>query len=393
MQLLLPVNARKIQKMDQSPLGTRVPFIDLGAHHLPIRAELDRAIAEVVDSGAFAGGPFVDKFEQEFAAYCGCEHAIGVGNGTDALWLSLLASGVGPGDEVITVPNTFMATAEAITYCGARPVFVDVDDCTYTMDPEWLEAALTPRTKAIIPVHLFGQPADLDPIVEFAATHGLTVVEDAAQAHGARYKGVRVGTIGQLGCFSFYPGKNLGAFGEAGAIVTNDEALDERIRTLRDHGQTHKYNHSAIGWNCRMDGIQAAVLSVKLKYLDRANALRRQHAATYNQAFALVEDIITPVSADYAEHVYHVYSIRVQEREHAVWLLGKKGVQFGIHYPVPIHRQKAYQFLGYDIGSFPVAETLAHQLISLPMFPELTRSQIDIVVHVLKEAVLAVALA
>jgi dTDP-4-amino-4,6-dideoxygalactose transaminase len=379
--------------MDQSPLGNRVPFIDLGAQHLPIRADLNTAIAQVIDSGAFAGGPFVEKFEGEFAAYCGCQHAVGVGSGTEALWLSLLACGIGRGDEVITVPNTFMATAEAITYCGARPVFVDVDESTYTMDPAGLEAAITPRTKAIIPVHLFGQPADLDPILDFATAHGLTVIEDAAQAHGARYKGKMAGTLGRAGCFSFYPGKNLGAFGEAGAIITNDEDLVERIRILRDHGQTHKYHHSAIGWNCRMDGLQAAVLSIKLKNLDLGNVLRRKHAAAYDQAFAEIEDIKTPTVADYAEHVYHVYAVRVPEREHATWLLGKKQIQFGIHYPVPIHRQKAYQFLNYDIGSFPVAETLAHQLISLPMFPELTRSQISMVVYALQEAARAAALA
>jgi dTDP-4-amino-4,6-dideoxygalactose transaminase len=378
--------------MDQSPLGNRVPFIDLGAHHSPIRAELDAAIARVVDSGAFAGGPFVEKFEQEFAAYCGCEHAIGLGSGTEALWLSLLACGIGPGDEVITVPNTFMATAEAITYCGARPVFVDVDDYTYTMDPAGLESALTPRTKAIIPVHLFGQCADMDPILDFARQNNLIVIEDAAQAHGAKYKQRIAGTMGLVGCFSFYPGKNLGALGEAGAIITNDQTLDERIRVLRDHGQVHKYHHSDIGWNCRMDGIQAAVLSVKLKHLDRCNALRRRHATAYDEAFAQVEDIVTPVAADYAEHVYHVYAVRVQEREHALWSLGKKGIQLGIHYPVPIHRQKAYQFLGYGIGSFPVAEMLAHELLSLPMFPELTRPQIDMVVYALKEAALAAAL-
>ena len=379
--------------MDQSGFGNRVPFIDLATHHSPIRNELDAAIAEVVDSCAFAGGPFVEKFEREFATYCDCEHAIAVGSGTEALWLPLLASGIGPGDEVITVPNTFMATAEAITYCGARPVFVDVDDSTYTMDPSGLESALSSRTKAIIPVHLFGQPADLDPILDFAAEHRLIVIEDAAQAHGARYKGKRAGTLAHAGCFSFYPGKNLGALGEAGAVVTNDETLAKRIRILRDHGQVQKYHHSDIGWNCRMDGIQAAVLSVKLKYLDRGNKLRRDHAAAYNDAFAGIEGIVTPEVADYAEHVYHVYAVRVQERDHALWLLGKKGIQFGIHYPVPIHRQKAYEFLGYGIGSFPVAETLAHQLISLPMFPELIRPQIELVSHALKEAVLAWALA
>ena len=379
--------------MDQSPLGNRVPFIDLSAHHSPIRAELDSAIAEVIDCGAFAGGPFVEKFESEFAAYCGGKYAIGVGSGTEALWLVLLAAGIGPGDEVITVPNSFMATAEAITYCGARPVFVDVDDSTYTMDPAGLEAAITRNTKAIIPVHLFGQCADMDPILDFARRNELIVVEDAAQAHGAKYKGRTAGTMGTAGCFSFYPGKNLGAFGEAGAIVTNDPLLDQRIRTLRDHGQTRKYHHAEVGWNCRMDGIQAAVLRVKLRQLDRGNALRREHAAAYDSAFAQIEDIRIPKVADYAEHVYHIYAVRLPEREHAIWLFSKKGIQFGIHYPVPIHRQKAYQSLGYGIGSFPVAESLAHELISLPMYPELAPSQINMVVHALQEAALAVALA
>jgi dTDP-4-amino-4,6-dideoxygalactose transaminase len=379
--------------MDQTASGTRVPLIDLASHHAPLREEFDRAIAEVIDLGAFAGGPFVERFEKAFATYCGCDHAVGVGSGTEALWLSLLACGVGPGDEVITVPNTFMATAEAITYCGARPVFADVDEETYTMEPAGLEAALSSRTKAIIPVHLFGQPADMDPILEFARAHNLFVIEDAAQAHGARYKGGRVGGFGQLGCFSFYPGKNLGAFGEAGAVVTNDENLYDRIRILRDHGQVRKYHHTEVGWNCRMDGLQAAILSIKLKHLDRGNALRRQHAALYDEAFASIDDIKTPTVATYAEHVYHIYAVRVEDREHAAWLLGKKGIEFGIHYPVPIHRQKAYQFLGYDIGSFPVAETAAHQLISLPMFPELTKPQIEMVGYALKEAVLAAALA
>jgi dTDP-4-amino-4,6-dideoxygalactose transaminase len=378
--------------MDQTAIGNRVPFIDLTAHHEPLRTEFERAINEVIDSGAFAGGPFVEQFEEQFAAYCGTKYAIGVGSGTEALWLSLLASDIGPGDEVITVPNTFMATAEAITYSGARPVFVDVDDCTYTLDPAGLKAVLTPRTRAIIPVHLFGQPADLDPILDFAAAHGLGVIEDAAQAHGAGYKGQKIGTLGRAACFSFYPGKNLGAFGEAGAVVTNDENLYDRIRTLRDHGQIRKYHHAAIGWNCRMDGLQAAVLSIKLKHLDRGNSLRRKHAAIYDEAFAGMEDINTPVVADYAEHVYHIYAVRVQERDHAMWLLGKKGIQFGIHYPVPIHRQKAYHFLGYGIGAFPVAEMLAHELLSLPMFPELARSQIDSVVYALKTAALASAL-
>jgi dTDP-4-amino-4,6-dideoxygalactose transaminase len=367
----------------------RVPFLDLDAHHAPLRSEFDRAIGEVIDSGAFAGGPFVEKFEEAFASYCGCRYAVGVGSGTEALWLSLLACGVGPGDEVITVPNTFMATAEAITYCGARPVFVDVDERTYTMDPAGLEAVLSPRTKAVIPVHLFGQPADMDPILEFARRHHLFVIEDAAQAHGAKYKGRRAGTIADIGCFSFYPGKNLGAFGEAGAVVTESAELQEKIRVLRDHGQARKYRHTMVGWNCRMDGIQAAVLNVKLQQLERGNTLRRQHALEYDRAFADLEEVVTPFAASYAEHVYHVYAIRVQERDEAIWYLQeKKGIQCGVHYPVPIHLQKAYQDLGYEAGRFPISEQMALEFISLPMFPELTSTQIGMVALAVKEAVL-----
>src|SRR4051812_33326881 len=287
-----------------------VPFLDLNAHHARRRAEFTRAIEEVIDSGAFAGGPFVEQFEKEFAAYCETPHCVGLGSGTEALWLSLLAAGIKAGDEVITVPNTFMATAEAITYCGARPVFVDVDERTYTMAPAGLEKALTKRTKAIIPVHLFGQPADMDPILEFARAHNLAVIEDAAQAHGAEYKGRRAGTMGAIGCFSFYPGKNLGALGEAGAVVTDDPELQEKIRVLRDHGQIRKYRHTMIGWNCRMDGIQAAVLSVKLRRLENGNLLRRVHAQDYNRALAGMDEVIAPAEADYARHVYHVYAIR-----------------------------------------------------------------------------------
>ena len=373
-------------------MDIRVPFLDLKAQHDPIRVELDRAIRNVIDSGAFAGGPFVEKFETNFARYCGCKHAIGVGNGTDALWLSLLALGIGAGDEVITVPNTFMATAEAISYSGARPVFVDVDDSTYTMDPAGLEAALSPRTKAVIPVHLFGQMADMDPILEFARRHNLFVIEDAAQAHGAKYKGQGAGTLGDVGCFSFYPGKNLGAFGEAGAVITNDDRLQETIRSLRDHGQVRKYHHRFIGWNCRMDGIQAAVLSVKLQHLERGNTLRRRHALEYNEALDRVEELVRPFAAPYAEHVYHVYAIRVRDRDEAMWRLQQKGIQCGVHYPVPIHLQKAYRSLGYEAGCFPVSEATALEFISLPMFPELSSAQIGMVALGLTEAVQSCAM-
>jgi dTDP-4-amino-4,6-dideoxygalactose transaminase len=366
----------------------RVPFLDLSAHHAPLRSEIDAAIGEVIESGAFAGGPFVERFEEEFAQYCDCRYAVGVGSGTDAIWLALLASGVGVGDEVITVPNTFMATAEAISFCGAQPVFVDVDALTYTMDPALIEKAISSRTKAIIPVHLFGQPADMDPILEIARARGLVVIEDAAQAHGAEYKGRRAGSLGDVGCFSFYPGKNLGAFGEAGAVVTRDAELQKRIRILRDHGQVQKYHHAMVGWNARMDGIQAAVLEVKLRHLEKSNELRRRHAAEYDRALGEIEELVTPYTADYARHVYHIYAIRVPARDEIIGSLAETGIACGIHYPVPIHLQDAYKNLNYEIGSFPVAERAARQLMSLPMFPELTSPQIDTVTKAMKEAVL-----
>jgi dTDP-4-amino-4,6-dideoxygalactose transaminase len=371
----------------------RVPFLDLNAHHAALRGEFDRAVREVIDSSAFAGGPFVEKFEADFASYCGCQHAIGVGSGTEALWLSLLACGVGPGDEVITVPSTFMATAEAITYCGARPVFVDVDDRTYTMDPAGLEEAVGSRTKAIIPVHLFGQSADMDPILEFAREHDLLVIEDAAQAHGAKYKGRKVGTLGHAGCFSFYPGKNLGAFGEAGAVVTDNLELQEKIRVLRDHGQVRKYHHTMVGWNCRMDGIQAAVLSVKLQHLESGNSLRRAHALQYDEMFDGMDEVVTPFAAPYAQHVYHIYAIRVQERDEVMWLLQEKGIQCGVHYPIPVHLQKAYRSLGYTAGALPMSERTALEFISLPMFPELTEAQVQTVALGVKEAIFTGAMA
>src|SRR5438309_3901169 len=362
----------------------QVPLLDLKAHHEPMREELLAAIREVIDSSAFAGGPFVAKFEQDFAAFCGASYAIGVGNGTDALWLSMLALGIGAGDEVITVPMTFMATAEAISYCGAKPVFVDIDERTYTLDPNLLERAITPRTKAIIPVHLFGQAADLDPILEIARRHGLPVIEDACQAHGAEYKGRRAGSLGICGCFSFYPGKNLGALGEAGAVITNDEELANKIQMLRDHGQAKKYHHTLIGWNARMDGIQGAALQVKLKYLDRANQARRANARFYDQHLAKIEEVVLPEEAEYARHVYHLYVVRVQERDRVLQAMASRGIACGIHYPIPLHLQEAYRFLGYGKGAFPVAERCAEEFLSLPMYPELTAEQIGGVARELK---------
>jgi dTDP-4-amino-4,6-dideoxygalactose transaminase len=367
----------------------RIPFIDLAAHHAAIRPEIDTAIAAVIDRNAFASGPFVAQFEQHFAAYCGTDHAVGVASGTDALWLALLALGIGPGDEVITVPSTFMATAEAISYTGARPVFVDIAESTYTLDPALLERAITPHTRAIVPVHLFGQPADMEPILGIAQQRKLPVIEDACQAHGATYNERRAGSFGTAGCFSFYPGKNLGAFGEAGAITTNDPDLAARLRMFRDHGRARKYHHDVIGWNARMDGIQGAVLDVKLKYLERANDLRRQHAAQYHQQLADLHDLILPQEAPRTRHVYQIYAVRVPHRDEALRELDQRGVQCGIHYPVPVHLQSAYRHLGFGPESFPVAERCADEFLSLPMFPELTVNQIAAVADAIRDVLVA----
>jgi dTDP-4-amino-4,6-dideoxygalactose transaminase len=359
----------------------KIPFLDLKAQNDPLRAEIMTSIGEVIDASAFAGGPVVSEFEEEFAAYCETKTAVGVGNGTDALWFALLALGVGPGDEVITVAHTFMATAEAISFCGAKPVFVDIDKATYTLDPALLEKAITPRTKAIVPVHLYGQMADMDPIMEIARRHGLPVVEDACQAHGATYKGRKAGSIGTAGCFSFYPGKNLGAFGEAGAVVSNDPVLADRMRVLRDHGQEKKYVHSMVGWNGRMDGIQAAVLRVKLRGLDKGNEARRANARLYGTHMAAAESLVLPATAADRGHVFHLYVVRVTDRDALLQAMGARGVACGIHYPRPIHLQKAYAHLGLGRGSLPVTEACADEGLSLPMFPELTAAQISIVAH------------
>jgi len=347
--------------------------------------ELLEAFRQVTDTSAFAGGPFVARFETEFAAFCETRHALGVGSGTDALWLSLLALGVGPGDEVITVPNSFMATAEAISLCGARPVFVDIDEKTYTMDPAQVEAATTLRTQAIIPVHIFGQMADMESILAIARRYGTPVVEDACQAHGAEYKGRKAGSMGVAGCFSFYPGKNLGAFGEAGAVTTDDPELRTKIQVLRDHGQAAKYLHSTIGWNARMDGIQAAVLSVKLRRLAAANAARRANAKLYDEYLADEDRVIRPMVGEDNLHAYHIYAVRVQDRDGVLQRMAARGVNCAIHYPVPIHLQKAYSFLRLGPGSFPVAERCAQEFLSLPMYPELRPEQIKFVVDALKD--------
>jgi dTDP-4-amino-4,6-dideoxygalactose transaminase len=355
----------------------KVPFLDLKAQYESIKEEVAAAIRQVLDKTAFAGGPFVAQFEKEFAEFCNTQYSIGVGSGTDALWLALLGLGVGPGDEVITVPDTFIATAEAISYCGAKTVFVDVEEKTYNMNPAMLEAAITPRTKAIIPVHLFGQMADMDPIMEIARKHKLYVVEDAAQAHGAEYKGRIAGSVGDAGCFSFYPGKNLGAYGEAGAVVTTNGDLDKKIRMLRDHGQAKKYYHDLVGWNARMDGFQGAILSVKLKHLTTWNEARRKNAKLYNEILGNTDGVVSPLESPHNKHVYHIYAIRVQNRDALIKALSEKDIHCGIHYPISLHLQEAYRGLGYKKGSFPVAESCAAEFVSLPMFPELTNSQIQ----------------
>jgi len=352
-----------------------IPFVDLKSQYLSIKPEIDEAVFSVLESSQFILGKYVESFEKDFAAYCGASHAMGVNSGTSALHLALLAAQVGPGDEVVTTPFTFVATAAAIHYCGARPVYVDIDPTSFTIDPSRIEEAITPRTKVILPVHLYGQPADMDPILEIAKRHNLIVIEDAAQAHGAEYKGRRVGSIGDLGCFSFYPGKNLGAYGEGGAVTTGNEAYAKTIRMLRDWGQTRKYHHDLQGFNYRLEGMQGAILVVKLKHLDRWTDARRNNAALYTQHLAGA-DVETPVEMNYARHVYHVYAVRTASREALAQELNAQGVQTGIHYPIPVHLQKAYADPAFKQGDFPHAERAANEVLSLPMFPELTEEQV-----------------
>ncbi len=364
-----------------------VPFLDLKAQYKSIYDEVNLAIQEVLDNTAYAGGPFVREFEKNYAKYCDCKFAIGVSSGTSAIWLTLLAMSIGPGDEVITVPNTFIATVEAISFTGAKPVFVDVDEKTYNMDPQKLESAITTKTKAVIPVHLYGQMADMDPIIEIARRHHLYVLEDSAQAQGAKYKGKKAGSLGDAGCFSFYPGKNLGAYGEAGAIVTNNRQIAERVKMLRDHGQPQKYCHDYIGWNSRMDGIQGAVLNVKLKYIDQWNKKRRDHATLYSRLLSGTDSIVLPFVPEPAEPIFHIYAIRMKNRDVMLESLKENQVHCGIHYPISIHLTKAYQFLNLPRGSFPVAEQIADEELSLPMFPELTIDQIQYVVNALRKVI------
>ncbi|HST51617.1 MAG TPA: DegT/DnrJ/EryC1/StrS family aminotransferase [Pyrinomonadaceae bacterium] len=367
-----------------------VPFVDLQAQYRSIKTEIDAAIRRVLDTSAFILGREVAEFERAFAAYVGARECIGVSNGTAAIQLALTACGVGVGDEVIVPANTFFATAEAVSTAGASPVFVDCDADSSTIDPNKIEAAVNERTRAIIPVHLYGQAADLDPVFEIAARRNLMVIEDAAQAHGARYRGRRVGALARAGCFSFYPGKNLGAYGEGGAVVTNDEAVARRVRLLRDHGSERKYLHEIVGYNFRLEGIQGAVLSVKLKHLEAWNAARRAHAARYRELLAPLDAagaLALPREMPYAEHVYHLFVVQTDARDELQERLNEAGVQTGIHYPVPVHLQPAYASLGHCEGDFPRAEEQSRRVLSLPMFAELTDEQIEHVAEVIKLSV------
>lgn len=361
-----------------------VNFVDLAVQYASIKGEVDAAVAGVLSRGDFILGGEVSEFEKEFASFCGTTEAVGVANGCDALLLALRACDIGPGDEVITVANSFIATALAISACGAKPVFVDCLEDSMNIDPAAVKRAITSKTKCIIPVHLCGQPADMDSINAIAAEHKLVVIEDAAQAHGAMYRGRLCGSMGQIGCFSFYPGKNLGAYGDGGAITTNDPALAEKIRMLRNYGQSRKYYHEVTGWNSRLDTVQAAILRVKLKYMNKWNDARRVHADYYNRHLAGLP-LQLPVELPGNHHVYHLYAIRTEKRDELMKYLSERGIASGIHYPIPIPFQNAYADLGYKKGSFPISENIAEKLVSLPMYPELTTEKQQYVCESLRD--------
>jgi dTDP-4-amino-4,6-dideoxygalactose transaminase len=346
------------------------PFVDLAAQREELGEALESACLDALRRGDYILGEAVARFEQEFADYCGVAHAVGVDSGTSAVELALRANGIGPGDQVITAANTFVATAFAISHCGAEPVLVDIDPATYTLDPEQVSAAVTPRTRAVVPVHLYGQPADMDAIGRVASRHGLAVIEDACQAHGARDRGRRAGSFGDAAAFSFYPAKNLGAQGDGGIVVTNDDEIARRLRLLRNHGEVHKYRSELVGYNRRIDTIQAAMLRVKLPYLDRWNAARRGHATAYEVALSDLP-LARPSVRTGVDHVWHLYVVRVADRDRVRDALAVRGIGTGIHYPVPIHLQPGYHSLGYARGEFPVTEAYADEILSLPMYPQL----------------------
>jgi dTDP-4-amino-4,6-dideoxygalactose transaminase len=361
-----------------------IPLVDLKAQYQTIKPEIDAAMQRVVNNTSFILGKEVAEFEKNFAAFCHAQYCVGTDSGTAALHLALLILGVKAGDEVITTTHTFIATAEVISLIGAKPVLVDIDPRTYNIDPTKIEAVITPRTRAIIPVHLYGQPAEMDAILDIAHKHNLRVIEDAAQAHGAEYRGRRAGTIGDVACFSFYPGKNLGAYGDAGALVTNDAALADHARVLRDHGRSEKYAHKLVGYGYRLDALQAAILGAKLPHLDAWNARRREIADYYTELLTNT-DIVTPYVPPHIKPIYHIYCIRSKNRDGLKQHLKARGIETGIHYPIPLHLQPVYQNLGYTAGDFPETEKAANEILSLPMYPELIDAQAQQIVDAIKE--------
>ncbi len=365
-----------------------IPFVDLKSQYESIKEELDNVVSEVISQSAFIGGPYLKSFESAFAEYCGVKRCIGVGNGTDAIFIALKSLGIGEGDEVITVANSFIATSEAVTQTGARVVFVDIDPKTYNIATNKIAEKITSRTKAIIPVHLYGRPADMDPILALGKKHNLKIVEDAAQAHGAEYKGGRIGSLGDMACFSFYPGKNLGAYGDAGAIVTNNDETAQKARMFANHGRIGKYDHEIEGVNSRLDGLQAAILGVKLKYLEGWSELRRKNAYLYNE-YLKGTDLITPEEIDNVKAVYHLYVVRVKKelRQGLQDHLKSKGISTGIHYPIALPNLKAYSYLNHNANEFPEATKASEEILSLPIYPELTEEQIRYIVERIKEGI------
>jgi len=364
----------------------KVPLVNLERQYKTIKGEINRAIRKVLESGQYILGEELENFEREFASYCGARYGVGLASGSDALMLAMRALDIGKGDEVITVPNTFISTVDAIALNGAEPVFVDIDEESYNIDVNRIEEKITKNTRLILPVHLYGQPADMDPILDVAEDNDLYVIEDAAQAHGAEYKGKKVGSLGDIAAFSFYPSKNLGAFGDGGMVVTNNEELADKLKALRNYGQKKKNYHDFIGHNSRLDELQAAALRVKLKYLDEWNDKRRKNVTLYNEILEDIEGIKIPVEKIFSKHVYHLYVIRCRGREGLRRHLLSFGISTGIHYPIPIHLQEAYEYLGYHRGDFLITEKCADEILSLPMFPELSSDEIhEITLHMDKE--------
>ena len=381
--------ARQIEESPYHQTRISVPFLDLKSQHRSLREDLWRVWGEVLDSAGFIGGSPIEQFEKAFAAFCETKHAVGVGNGTDALLLALKALGIGRGDEVIVPANSFVATAAGVVHAGATPVFVDIDPRTYNIDVNQIENHISPQTKAIIPVHLYGQPADISPVLELAKLYGLKVIEDAAQAHGALYHGRRAGSMGDAACFSFYPGKNLGACGDGGAVVTSDPDLAQSLRRLREHGGLRKYEHDVVGYNSRLDSLQAAALHIKLGFLDQRNEMRRRHAESYRELLSDITGIVTPFVLSGVTSVYHLYVIRVEtgSRTDLQDYLKDHGVQTLIHYPIPIHRTRAFaEFRKHDC---PIAEEYAERILSLPMYPELETSQLEYIAGLLSDFIKA----